>query len=297
MLKPSSAVSEGGASLSIEADGSILATGKNPSPDVYSVTAGTKLTGITGIRLEVLDDPRLPAHGPGRAYNGNFALNEFGMTVLPSGARDKALPVRLQNASASFSQASFGGWPVAAAIDGDPKTAWSIDPREGMSQTAVFETEEPIDLTEGGALQFTLDQGYRSGPGDHTLGRFRFSAITSKPPLPHPIAKNTERFTIEAQVPASQRGGIFVVAAKLKRESEAVSLGNIGTYFTADAKLAGRPIPCRPVIGKLTYPSCWQAWRIVVASSPQPRTVELSIAASVPGGVNCVFQGHFVPNK
>ena len=83
ILTPSSAVSKGGATLTKQADGSILASGKTPSPDSYTVTADTKLSGITGIRLEVLDDPQLPSHGPGRAYNGNFALNEFTVAATP----------------------------------------------------------------------------------------------------------------------------------------------------------------------------------------------------------------------
>src|SRR5581483_6994940 len=75
--------SAGGATLTKQADGSVLASGKNPSPEVYTVTATTKATGITGIRLEVLPDDKLPAKGPGRAPNGNFVLNEFKVTIAP----------------------------------------------------------------------------------------------------------------------------------------------------------------------------------------------------------------------
>jgi hypothetical protein len=298
VLTPSTAESKGGASLTIQPDGSILASGKNPSPDVYTVTADTKLSGITSIRLEVLDDPQLPSNGPGRTYNGNFALAEFNVTASPHKNHSTTpQPIRLHNAAASFSQESFGGWPVAAAIDGDLNTAWSIDPREGQSQTAIFETEKPLDLPEGGTLTVTLDQGYHNGSPDHTIGKFRLSATTAKTPLPRPIAKDAERFAIQSQVPATERGGIFVVAAELKKGAEAVSFGNIGTYFTGEAKLAGQPVACQPVIGKYTYPSSWQAWRIVLEPAKTPRTVELSVTAAVPGGVKCVFQGHFIPNK
>jgi len=51
--------------LTKQADHSILVTGKNSSPDTYTVIAHTKMPGITGIRLEVLADPSLP--GKGRA--------------------------------------------------------------------------------------------------------------------------------------------------------------------------------------------------------------------------------------
>jgi hypothetical protein len=297
VLSPSSAVSKGGANLTKQPDGSILAGGKNPSPDTYIVTADTKLSRITGIRLEVLDDPRLPSRGPGRAYNGNFALREFAVTATPRDKPAESQPLRLHNPAASFSQASFGGWPVAAAIDGDPKTAWSIDPREGDSHTAVFETEKPIDLAEGSTLTFTLDQGYRDGPADHAIGRFRISLTTAKPPLPRPVAKDAQRFVIEAQTPASKRGGVFVVAADLKKGNESASFGDIGTHFSGEAKLADQSVPCQPVLGVGTYPSSWQAWRIVLPPSAEPRTVELAVSAALPADVKCVFQGHFIPNK
>ena len=50
------AVSAGGATLTRQKDGSILATGENSSPDTYTITASTSLLGITAVRLEVLPD-------------------------------------------------------------------------------------------------------------------------------------------------------------------------------------------------------------------------------------------------
>jgi hypothetical protein len=297
VLTPRTAISKRGATLTKEADGSILAGGKNPSPDVYTVTADARLKGITGIRLEVLKDPQFPSHGPGRSGNGNFALSEFSVTASPRGNPTDSEWIRLQKASASFSQTSYGGWPAAAAIDGDLKTAWSIDPREGESQTAIFEIEKPTDLAEGGTLTFTLHLAYGEGLADHTLGRFRLSATTAKPPIPRPASRDSQRFAIEADVPASVRGGTFVVTAEIEKEGKAVSFRNVGEYFSGEAKLAGRTVPCQPVIAKHSYPSMWQAWRIAVAAAAKPRTVELSITTSVPNNVQCIFQGHFIPSR
>ena len=97
--------------------------------------------------------------------------------------------------------------------------------------------------------------------------------------------------------PPSNRGGTFVVAAELKKGPESVSFGNIGTCFSAEAKLAGQPVACQPVFGKGTYPSCWQAWRIVLPASSKPQSVELSVSAALPAGVKCFLQGHFIPNE
>jgi hypothetical protein len=293
VLTPTSVVSAGGATLTRQADDSILAGGKNPSPDTYTITARTALTGITGIRLEVLAAPGLPSHGPGRAFNGNFALDEFGVTAAPAGKPAESQPVRLQKPSASFSEATFGGWLVAAAIDGDPKTGWSIDPREGESQAAVFETDRPLGFAGGTILTFTLQQGV---PPDHTIGRFRLLVTTAGPPVPPPVAKGTQRSVIAAQTPVSDRGGVFVVTAELKRDGRPAWFGDIGNYFSAEAKQGGQGVACRPVLGKATYPSCWQAWRMAMAPSAAPGQVELAVNAALPAGVQCSFRGHFVPN-
>jgi hypothetical protein len=84
VLKPFSVVATGGTEFEILNDDSILAAGSNPDTSVYSITATTSLEHITGIRLEVLQDPSLPLTGPGRyPSNGNFVLSEFEMDIVP----------------------------------------------------------------------------------------------------------------------------------------------------------------------------------------------------------------------
>ena len=65
-----------GATLKVLDDNSVLASGKLPQQETYTLVADTDSVGITGIRLEALADASLPAHGPGRANNGNFVLSE-----------------------------------------------------------------------------------------------------------------------------------------------------------------------------------------------------------------------------
>jgi hypothetical protein len=66
--------------LSVE---SILAGGLIAAQGTYTVRYSTAVGGITGLRLEAMEDPSLPAgDGPGlHAGNGNFLLTE--MTVVP----------------------------------------------------------------------------------------------------------------------------------------------------------------------------------------------------------------------
>jgi hypothetical protein len=178
VLDPASFKSAGGAMLTKQADKSILAAGKNPSPETYTITANATLAGITAIRLEVLPDASLPAKGPGRAPNGNFVLNEFSVTAAPQAEPAKAAKVELHNASATFSQESF---PVAHAIDNNPATGWAIAPMFGKSQVAIFELKNPVGVAAGTTLTFTLDQKFAGK--DHNIGRFRLSVTTAKPPV------------------------------------------------------------------------------------------------------------------
>jgi len=85
VLNPLTAVATNGPTLAIQADASILASGTLPSSTVYTVTAWTNLTAITGIRLETLSNASLPDGGPGRAGNGNFILSEITVSDQPSG--------------------------------------------------------------------------------------------------------------------------------------------------------------------------------------------------------------------
>ena len=189
VLDPAELKGNGKIVLTKQADGSILATGENPTPAVYTITATTKLAGITGIRLEALPDDSLPAKGPGRAPNGNFVLNEFRVSALKVGDKGQPASVALKNAVADFSQ---DGWAVAGAIDGKPETGWAVSPQFGKAHVAIFEVATPIANEEGTTLTFVLDQQF---PGkEHALGKFRLSVTTSKAPFklegpPEAIAK------------------------------------------------------------------------------------------------------------
>ncbi len=199
VLHPASAATQSGSPLKILDDGSVLAVGGTAADkDTYTISADTDRRGITGIRLEALDDPSLPAKGPGRASNGNFVLSEFTVDVvgraladdesrtnhrIPSTAQEsrptdeKPQNVKLHNATADFSQT---GNEVAKAIDGNVKTGWAITPQEGKAHQAIFETENPAGGKPSSRLTFKLvfDRGK-----NYVLGKFRLAIITRKPPF------------------------------------------------------------------------------------------------------------------
>ena len=155
-------------------DGSVLLVDDPPEKDTYTVTVHTKLSGITGFRLDVLTDPSLPGDGPGRGDKSrpNFVLHAFDVNAAPADGAGLGEPVKLAGAQASYSQKKFD---VSGAIDGDAKTAWAINPQFHKPHWATFETADPIGSAGGTTLTFTLEQNFGRG---RTIGRLRLSALT-----------------------------------------------------------------------------------------------------------------------
>jgi hypothetical protein len=89
VLNPTGASATEGVTLTELSDNSILASDFEDLPagppyfwSTYTVTAQTALQNITGFRLEVMEDPSLPAGGdggggPGTHSEGNFVLTNF----------------------------------------------------------------------------------------------------------------------------------------------------------------------------------------------------------------------------
>lgn len=180
--------SASGVTLTKEADAYIYSSGAAPPADTYTISAETSLRGITGVRLEVVPDDRLPAKGPGRAGNGNLHLTEFQLLAAPKGNAEAARPVGILAALADFEQ---DGWKIAHAIDGNPQTAWGIYPAVAKAHEAVFELKQDLGYDGGSRLTFVLQQTH---PAGHLIGRLRLSVTTAPRPLrpgaiPDAIAK------------------------------------------------------------------------------------------------------------
>jgi hypothetical protein len=85
----------------------------------------------------------------------------------------------LQNATATYSQTTFGQFTIGKAIDGldNNGLGWGISPQEATPQTAAFETSVDTAAQTGGTrLLFILDHTLAT---EHALGRFRISYTTA----------------------------------------------------------------------------------------------------------------------
>ncbi len=185
------------ATLAVQADGAVLASGKNGKFDTYTITARSSSKKIAAVRLEALAHPSMVKGGPGRAANGNFALSDVKVVAKPKAGGTVAL--KLKNPRATFEQK---GLPVAATIDGDAKSAWAVDPQFGKDHAAVYDLDPPLTCDGGAELTFTLAFNNNDG---HNLGRVRLS-VASEPPPPDLLAPGMPAKAFAALVkPAPKR--------------------------------------------------------------------------------------------
>lgn len=170
-LKPLTVQSAGGATLTVQPDNSVLASGKNPDQDVYVIEAEIQ-DRVGAIRLEAIPDRTLPAGGSGRAPTwGNFILTDF---RVMAGERT----VAWSRAYADFNQdIQFGqkkDYSIARAIDADASTGWAIWPRVAEPHWAVFIPNQPITTADKARLTIRL-AFHNDENRKYTLGRFRLS--------------------------------------------------------------------------------------------------------------------------
>jgi hypothetical protein len=141
---------------------------------LIDATVDTSGKPITGFRLEVFADPKLPSKGPGLTPHGNFVLNEFRVFVLDLVDADKRRPLKFSSVRADFSQKN---WDVKGAIDGVEKTGWAISTQMGKNHQASFRLSKPFPNKDSGRLRVELAQLYGSR---HVIGRFRIMAVTGE---------------------------------------------------------------------------------------------------------------------
>jgi WD40 repeat protein/mono/diheme cytochrome c family protein len=248
-----------GTTLARETDGSITTAGAN-GQSVITVTAETELTDITGVRMEMIADPRNPQRGPGRAPDGNFVLNEFQLSAAAKADPKASRPVALQNPLADFNQE---GLNVNLAVDGnlDPNQGWAVSPATGVTHWATFETKQPVGKPGGTVLTFTLTHRFNT---TYLPGRFRLSVTR----LPRPVGLDLaeEYRAIVATVPEvrtdAQRAALrtYFQANDPERRRRVSELNASRAPLPPDAKLqtlknaladAGKPVPVDPALEQL----------------------------------------------
>jgi hypothetical protein len=224
----------GGEKALRQPDGSILAQGYAPTKSevkfvvkldapVVQASGLQNATGtvaplkISAFRLELLNDPNLPAYGPGRSQKGTAALTEFNAEMKIDGKDTK---LKFVKATADFGEPEntpLAGFardqdaakdkritgPIAYAIDGDDKTAWGIDAgpgRRNVPRNAVFVLEKLVEVKPDSELTIGLSMKHGGWNSDDlqtmNLGRYRISSTDAANAEADPLYGKTNTFAV-----------------------------------------------------------------------------------------------------
>jgi hypothetical protein len=213
-------------------DGSVLAQGYAPTLFQEAFQATTDLKEIRAFRLELLNDPNLPAGGPGRSFMGTCALTEFKVEVAAAKDSGKKTQVKLEKATADYAnperplEPNFDDrskrrrvtGPVTYAIDGKDETAWGIDAgpgRRNAPRNAVFATSQNVAQPGGTVVTFRLVQRHGGWNSDdhmnNNLGRFRLSVCGDGNATADPVPPQVRAILAipRDQRTAAQQGAVF----------------------------------------------------------------------------------------
>ena len=172
LLAPTQVVSKfknAGAKLTLQADGSYLASGPNPAKDIYLYDAAMPKSGVSGFLLECFPDASLPAGSLGRNDNGNFVLSDFDVFIQKAGGQPEQQ--KLAKVEADFSQK---GYEITHLLNKKGGKGWAIDgPSRKENRRAMFLLEKPVSYSEGAQVLLRLRH---EALGRHNIGRFRISS-------------------------------------------------------------------------------------------------------------------------
>ena len=186
-------------------DGSVITLGFRPEGGDLVVMGTTKMSRVTGMRLDALTHGDLPFGGPGRSRRGTFAVSEVFVEAQPldkpTGTWEKVKVADVVGDFAQAKQAIGEPWrrsdkdtrvvgPASFIVDGKDDTAWGSDRGPGRRHqdlAAHLRFEKPVSYPKGTRFKITLR--FQHGGSDshgrtnNFLGRFRLSITDSDKPL------------------------------------------------------------------------------------------------------------------
>jgi hypothetical protein len=214
VLKPIEMQSEGGATLTLQNDGSILAGGKHPDKDVYTLTFRGLPARIEALRLEVLPHDSLPNKGPGRHESGEFVLTTVRAQLHPPTKPSVSSTLKLADAWADNSRGDDS--VVGLAIDAEDNTGWVTE--VGKPHFAVFKLAEPAAATDSTMLRVALE--FKWEGAQRQLGCFRISVASDANAVKDPDRRAAESVLSKGgTVKVNDQDQEIKAAADLPRES------------------------------------------------------------------------------
>jgi hypothetical protein len=172
VLTPIKAVSNGGESLRIVKDGSLLSEGKPGDKSTYQIEVSVPAGTWKSFQMETMLHKSMKQNGPGRNTtnaNPNFVLTEMILRLEGS-----SKPLDVGRVVADFNQ---GGFLPEQLFDGnlDTRNGWAIAPEFGKAHWVQAEFSEPLLLSKDSKLSIEMKHLYGGG---RNVGRPRFSLST-----------------------------------------------------------------------------------------------------------------------
>ena len=155
-------------------DGLVVASGANPDRETYAVTLKPGAGTWNQLGIEVVQDESLPGARYARGAD-RFLLSEVEAELVNAGqaARRLSFTMATVNDAPPSVQSSTTdpSMPPAAAIDGNPKTAWGVRFGEARNPFLALRLAEPVITTPDSTIVVTLrhDSALRRA----SIGRFR----------------------------------------------------------------------------------------------------------------------------
>ena len=153
-IKPSVVLSQGGATLEIQEDNSVLASGTNPDKEVYELIAELPSGKWSALRLEGIPDKSLPASGIGRSDNSNVVLTGISVDVVPASKTEEILnaaKAAAEKAAEAINAAKAAAEQATAAAEGSEAAGEDVVPETNVAEETPPETEtakEPAPETD-----------------------------------------------------------------------------------------------------------------------------------------------------
>ncbi len=202
--------SAGGATLAVQTDGSVLASGENPDQDEHAITLRTDATGLRLLAIEALPDPSLPQGRVGRAFNGNAVLTGVVAEAASAADSERRQTIHFDWAWADHEQAD-GDFGVVNVLDAGDELGWAMDAhRLAGGRVALLVPREPIGF-EGGT-QLTVRLQYRSAYAKHALGRVRLRVARLSEDALALLPVATSAWYLVGPFPAESREAAFATA-------------------------------------------------------------------------------------
>ena len=204
--QPVAAASAGGAALTIQPDGSVLASGANPDSDRHTIELETTERDLRLVSLEALTNAGLPGERVGRAPNGNAVLESIRAQAVSLRDSAQRKTVRFIWAWADFEQAN-GDFRVVNVL-ADDGLGWAVDAHNRTGpRAALFLSEEPFGFEGGTRLVVELD--YDSIYTQHTFGRVRLALGAIGPQGLDALGAAVSGWYATAPFPAASPGGAW----------------------------------------------------------------------------------------